>query len=195
MPLGSSATARHLFAWWVAGLLTGALPAPVSGQMAAEYGDTAETRAEAELLDRADYSWELQAMNGERLSLEQFEGKVLFINMWATWCAPCVAEIRSIIALRDSLADTDVQFLLISPERPRDVRRFLRHYHHQNQLPVYVEYERMPAVFGLEALPTTYIVDRQGRIVFKLRGTTNWDTGVARNLLRALNMASHSASM
>jgi hypothetical protein len=50
-----------------------------------------------------------------------------------------------------------------------------------------VEHQRMPEVFALEALPTSYIIDRNGRIVFKLRGTTNWDTDAARELLRALN--------
>lgn len=169
------------------------MAAPVSAQMAAEYVDSVMPRPEpetfdlAELPDHADYSWTFQTIGGNKVSLEEFEGKVLFINMWATWCAPCVDEIRSIVALRNSLADTDVEFLLISPERPRHVRRFLRHYHHRHRLPVYVEHERMPPVFGLEALPTTYIVDRKGRIVFKLRGATNWDTDAARDLLTALS--------
>ncbi len=159
--------------------------------MAAEYVDSVIPRHEAESFDVADFSWTLQTVRGKRVSLEQFRGEVLFINMWATWCAPCVQELNTILALRDSLSDTDVEFLLVSPQEPRHVRRFLRRYRHHHRLPVFVEYERMPEAFEPEALATTYIVDRQGRIVFKLRGTTNWDTKAARDALRALSNKSH----
>ena len=156
--------------------------------MPPEYIDSVSPLPRDGLLGQVDYSWTLQTVEGDTLSLERFKGNVLFINMWATWCAPCVAEMRSIAALRDSLADTDIEFLLVSPEHPRHVRHFLhRHGYH---LPVLVEHERMPEAFGLEALPTTYIIDRDGRIVLKYRGATNWDTAAARELLRALSASS-----
>ncbi len=166
--------------------LVGALAAPVSGQMAVELVDSIPRRNGNENANSADFSWTLQTLRGDRVPLEQFKGKVMFINIWATWCAPCVQEMGSINALRESLADTDIEFLLVSPEQPRHVSRFLRRFQKHKHLPVLVEYSRMPDVFGLEAVPTTYIVDRYGRIVFKLRGTTHWDTDAARELLRAL---------
>ena len=179
----SCGTSRSLF---VVIALVGAITAPASGQTASELLDSAEAVAEAEAFDRADYSWTLQTLHGEKVSLAQYAGKVLFMNIWATWCAPCIEELRTVAALRDSLSNTDVEFLLVSPEEPRHVRRFLRRFRHHRHLPVLVEYHRMPGVFELEAVPTSYIFDRSGRIVLKLRGTTNWDTAEARNLLRAL---------
>jgi hypothetical protein len=122
--------------------------------MTAESVDSILPRRGHERAAYADYSWTLQTVRGDTVPLERFKGKVLFINVWATWCAPCVTD--------------------------------LQRYHHDRLPPVFVEWERMPDVFGLEALPTSYIVDRRGRIVFKLRGTTNWDTAAARELLRAL---------
>ena len=165
--------------------LIGAAAAPMSGQMLLEYVDSITSLPGRAMHGHADYSWTLQTAQGDTLSLERFKDKVLFINMWATWCVPCVAEMRSIAALRDSLSDTDIEFLLVSPERPHHVRHFL--YRHGYDLRVLVEYERMPEAFGLEALPTTYIIDRDGRVVFKYRGATDWDTAAARELLWALS--------
>jgi thiol-disulfide isomerase/thioredoxin len=167
--------------------LVGVLTAPVSGQMAADYVESPRPLPLEEAYEPADFSWTLQTVRGKTVSLSDYVGKVLFINMWATWCAPCIAEMHTISALRDSLSDTDVEFLLISPEEPRQVRRFLRRFGHIRELPVLVERQRVPEAYGLEALPTSYIIDRNGQIVFKLRGTTNWDTAAARDLLRALS--------
>ena len=133
---------------------------------------------------RADYGWTIQTPEGERVRLEAYRGRVLFINMWASWCAPCVAEMASIQRLRDSLRETDVEFLLVSPEAREPVERFLRRYGYD--LPVFLEVGDMPEVFGLRALPTTFVVDRSGNIVLKHRGAADWDDGAVRAFLEAL---------
>lgn len=133
---------------------------------------------------RADYDWTLRRLDGERVQLEAYRGRVLFINMWASWCTPCVAEMGSIQRLRDSLRDSGVEFLLVSPEEAEPVERFLRRYGYD--LPVLLEAEEMPAVFGLRALPTTFVVDRAGNIVLKHRGAAEWDNGSMRAFLRTL---------
>lgn len=132
---------------------------------------------------RADYDWTLGTLDGDTLRLDRFHDRVLFINVWATWCPPCVGELASIERLRGSL-DADVEFLLVSPEDAAPVRRFLRRYGYA--LPVYLEREEMPAAFGLRALPTTFVVDRAGRIVLKHRGAAEWDDAAVREFLAAL---------
>lgn len=132
----------------------------------------------------ADYDWTLRKLDGERLRLDAYRGRVLFINMWASWCTPCVAEMGSIARLRESLRGTGVEFLLVSPEEPEPVERFLRRYGYD--LPVLLEAEEMPAAFGLRALPTTYVVDRSGNIVLKQRGAADWDSDAVRGFLQAL---------
>jgi thiol-disulfide isomerase/thioredoxin len=134
--------------------------------------------------DRADYQWTMRTLEGEPVDLEAFRGRVLFINMWASWCAPCVAEMGSIQRLRDSLRGTGVEFLLISPEDPEPVERFLRRYGYD--LPILLEVEEMPEAFGLRALPTTFVVDRTGNIVLKHRGASEWDDDAVRAFLHAL---------
>lgn len=133
---------------------------------------------------RADYDWTLRRLGGEPVELAAYQGRVLFINMWASWCAPCVAEMAGIERLRGSLRDTEVEFLLISPEDPEPVERFVKRYGYD--LPILLEVDRMPEAFGLEALPTTFVVDRAGNIVLAHRGAAEWDQDAVRTFLRSL---------
>ena len=133
---------------------------------------------------RADYDWTLRTLSGERVRLEAYRGRVLFVNMWASWCLPCVAEMASIQRLRDSLQGSGVEFLLISPEDPEPVERFLRRYAYN--LPVFLEVTEMPEDFGLRALPTTFVVERSGNIVLKHRGAAEWDDDAVRAFLQTL---------
>jgi thiol-disulfide isomerase/thioredoxin len=167
------------------------------GSGCATPGGGAQARAEAALaaaltaspgtrtvLGQADYDWGLRTPGGEPLELEAFRGRVLFINMWASWCAPCVAEMASIERLRTSLAGSGVEFLLVSPEDPAPVERFMKRYGYD--LPVLLEVDRMPAAYDLRALPTTWVVDRAGNVVLKHRGATDWDRDAVRAFLRSL---------
>jgi len=153
-------------------------------QAAASRPPDQEPPQEVEVVGKADFRWRLRTLGGSPTSLEAFRGQVLFINMWATWCGPCVQELASIQVLVDSMKDSGVAFLLVSPEDPEPVERFLRV--HGYDLPVYLEVQEMPPAFGLRALPTTFVVDRQGRIVLRHRGAADWDQDAVRSFLLAL---------
>lgn len=132
----------------------------------------------------ADFRWTIRPLDGEPMALEAFRGRVLFINVWASWCAPCVRELQSIEGLRHRLADTDIAFLLVAAEGEVPVRRFLRR--HRYDLPFFLEEARVPAAFGLRGLPTTWVVDREGRIVLRHHGEAVWDTDRVEGALRSL---------
>lgn len=137
----------------------------------------------------ADYSWRLTSLGGEPLTLERFRGRTLFINVWASWCAPCVAELDDIQKLYDSLrtgesADTSIAIVLITPDRRSAAERFLRR--RGLTVPAYIEARRTPSAFALRALPTTYIVAPDGSIVLVHLGATKWNTAEVRDFLRAL---------
>ena len=70
---------------------------------------------------QADYSWSIRTLNGREVTLSEFKDKVIFINFWATWCMPCVAEMSNIQSLYDSLKSKRVAFLLISDESKETV--------------------------------------------------------------------------
>lgn len=132
----------------------------------------------------ADYDWRIRRLNGEPVELEAFRGEVLFINLWAPWCPPCVRELRGIEELRRRVSDTDVRFLIVSTEDGESVEEFLRR--RQYDLPFYLELETVPAAFGRVGLPTTWVVDRRGRIVLTRHGAARWDRGPVVSFLRSL---------
>lgn len=132
----------------------------------------------------ADFDWPLLTLNGERTSLAAFRGKVLVINHWATWCLPCLEELPSLAALRAAVPDSSIAFLLVSPQDRRRVSEFVRR--RGIALPVFLEADLTPRAFGLEAVPTTWVVDRTGEIVLKRRGAMRWDTPELITLLRTL---------
>jgi thiol-disulfide isomerase/thioredoxin len=130
----------------------------------------------------ADYDWRLTTLDGQPVSLSDYRGEVIVINVWATWCAPCVRELESFARLSEALGDTPVNILLVSSERAEPVRRFARRYRYD--LPFLLESGPMPAAFDLRALPTTYVIDREGRIMLKQRGAADWgSTAVVRYLI------------
>lgn len=120
--------------------------------------------------------WKVRALNGTDVALDAYRGRPIFLNLWATWCAPCVAELGSIARLRDSLAAAgrdDVVFLLVAPETRRSVQRF--HARRPVDLPLFVELDPLPAALGIRAVPSTWLIDGAGRIAAVHRGAREWD--------------------
>lgn len=117
--------------------------------------------------------WKLQSLDGVETSLSAFEGKVLFVNLWATWCGPCVVEMPGIQRLYEQFPREDVAFLLVSDEPPDVVEEFVDE--KGWKLPLYVSDEERPSAFDSRGIPATFILDRTGRIVFRHVGSAAWD--------------------
>lgn len=135
-------------------------------------------------LARADLSWSMLSLSGARVTLEAFRGRVVIVNSWATWCEPCVAELRSLTALRAAVPDSALVFVLVAPQRRSPVQSFVRR--RGLTLPVYLETTPAPAVYRFEAVPTTWIIDRDGRIVMRHRGAMRWDTPAIQQFVQTL---------
>jgi thiol-disulfide isomerase/thioredoxin len=133
---------------------------------------------------QVDYLGILRTVDGAEVSLDQFRGKPLFVNVWATWCGPCVAEMPSIQALYDATKAAGVAFLLISEEEADVVRGFVAD--GQFTFPVYLA-EKLPGVFESRGIPTTFIVNREGRIIYRHTGGADWNSDSCQNLLRTLS--------
>ena len=131
-----------------------------------------------------DYNWSIRTLNENEISLSEFKGKVIFINFWATWCAPCIAEMPSIQLLYASLKLEDVAFLLISDEDEKKVQDFMKE--KKYTFPVFLRGEDLPKVFQESGIPRTYIVNREGGIVFKEVGAVKWDDESCMRFLRRL---------
>ena len=123
--------------------------------------------------------------NGNKKVLADFEGKVLLINFWATWCAPCIREIPSIARLHAKKDGQNFKVLPISTDSKgaKAPLNFLKKIK-QTNLPIYVDTKMMLArAMGVNVLPTTILVDRRSNIIGRIDGAAEWDSAEALALI------------
>ncbi len=141
------------------------------------------THAETELLNG---DMVLETTTGERIVLSQIRNKVLFINFWATWCPPCIAEMPGINELYQQTATDDVVFLMIATDE--DFSKAERFVERKGfDFPIYKLASGVPAVLQSRVLPTTYIVGKKGEIVVKHQGMADYNNEKVKGLLERLS--------
>ena len=123
--------------------------------------------------------------DGAKLTLERFRGKIVVLNLWATWCTPCVAEMPMLDRLQQQLESVGVVVVALSLDRggPETVREFFDA-HGIEHLGVYVD-PTMRAQGDLKVigLPTTILIDRQGDDRGRIVGPAEWDEARAADLV------------
>jgi thiol-disulfide isomerase/thioredoxin len=133
----------------------------------------------------AEPTWKVYTLSGAPTTLGEYRGKVVFVNFWATWCGPCVAEMPSIQRLQEKMKDTPVQFLLVSDEDPATIEKFvkkklwtLQSFHGDG---------KPPSVFHTIGIPATFIVNPSGMVVYRHIGGARWDADEVVEFLRGLS--------
>lgn len=115
---------------------------------------------------------EVQARDGKRVRLADFTGKVLLVDFWASWCGPCKTSFPVLDALYRELHPRGLEVLAVNvDERRDDAEEFLRSRSHQ-MLVAFDPQGRAPEAFGVGAMPSSYVIDRQGMIRFTHTGFT-----------------------
>lgn len=127
---------------------------------------------QVELTD-LDYQWVLGTADSEPVFLSDLKNQVIFLNFWATWCPPCVAELPEIEKAYQKHKN-QVAFLLVTNEKPEIVEAFMEK--HGYDLPVLYPGTAIPEVFQASSIPTTYIISGEGKIVARKSGAANWDS-------------------
>lgn len=115
----------------------------------------------------------VQTLDGATVRTTDLKGKVLIVNFWATWCPPCRAEIPDLVALQEKYKDRLVVLGISMDETaPEEVRAFART--HQINYPVAMATPAILTAYpNMSSLPTSFIVDREGRVVQKYYGMLN----------------------
>jgi cytochrome c biogenesis protein CcmG/thiol:disulfide interchange protein DsbE len=118
--------------------------------------------------------------------LRDYRGRVVLINFWATWCPPCLDEIPSLNALYEAMDSNRLVILAFSVDQSWDpVRRFLSQNHYV--LPVYDDFNRkVSTLYGTHKFPETYIINKKGKVAFKIIGETDWMASEMLSYLRQL---------
>jgi len=114
-------------------------------------------------------------LEGNEFSLRNFENKVLFINYWATWCNPCLAEMPSMAELYNQYKENNnIVFLYLSKEDADTIIDYIPKNSSLEQLPIY-KIVTDDDLFSTRGIPTTFIVNRNGEIVVKDVGSAAWN--------------------
>ena len=121
---------------------------------------------------RANLDFTLKDINGANVQLADYKGKVVLLNFWATWCGPCKLEIPEFVEAYDRYRDKGFVILGVLSEddpSPADLRTFMTEF--KMNYPVFREHQDFAAANGeLWALPTSFLIDRQGSICTKHMG-------------------------
>ncbi len=123
---------------------------------------------------------------GGRVRLADFAGQIVLLNFWATWCAPCVREMPSLDRLQAKLVDDGLAIVAVSLDRGGAgvVEPFAEQLGLKD-LGLYLDPKSILAkAFGVTGLPTTFVIDRDSRIVGALQGSAEWDSPEALALVR-----------
>ena len=125
---------------------------------------------------------------GRKLGLADFRGKFVLVNLWATWCGPCRREMPSLDRLQARLSGGDFTVLALSQDRKgvAAVQKFLAQIGTQH-LDVFVDSSaRSARKLGAIGLPTTVLLDREGRVIGRLIGSAEWDSDEAARLIKSV---------
>lgn len=137
-------------------------------------------------LDKNDASFKGQ--NGELVQLSDLKGKVVFLNFWASWCPPCIAEMPSIDKLHSRYkGDKEIVFLMVDVDgKIESSMDFMQK--RKFQLPVYVPAGATPVEYFAGSMPTTVILDKSGSIVFKHTGAADYSNANISELIDKLRL-------
>ncbi len=139
--------------------------------------------------------FELKDMDGNLKTLAYYSGKPVIINFWATWCPPCRAELPSMNRGWEKIKDEDIAMLAINVGEDEDtVFAFMGNYPIEFDLLL----DRTGDIVNhwpVKGLPTTFVLDPQGRIIYRAIGGREWDSDALLNKVRALKSSSTAPSL
>ncbi|OGC04747.1 hypothetical protein A2276_02085 [candidate division WOR-1 bacterium RIFOXYA12_FULL_43_27] len=119
----------------------------------------------------------LESLSGSSETLSSYKGKVVFLNFWATWCPPCRGEMPSIQKLHEKMQGKDFVILAVAVgERKQAVESFINS--NKYTFPILLDPENeVSEVYRVAGIPTTLLIDKSGKVVFRETGGRDWSSG------------------
>lgn len=124
----------------------------------------------------AGSGFQMVDLNGKTVTMDSLKGKVIFMNIWATWCPPCIAEMPNIQSLYEKVDADKIAFVMLSVDEGsiNKVKNFINK--KGFTFPVYMPASQIPQEFSSSAIPTTFVISPAGEIVAKQEGMAEYDT-------------------
>ncbi|MBN2545374.1 MAG: TlpA family protein disulfide reductase [Spirochaetes bacterium] len=125
-------------------------------------------------------------MNGNKTKISDFKDKVIFLNLWATWCPPCRAEMPSMEKLHNKFKDKEFVILAVSQgENMKTVENFLKK--NKYSFKIFTDDKNeVASSYGTGSIPTSYLIDKNGNMIAQFVGGRDWFSKEAVDLINAL---------
>jgi thiol-disulfide isomerase/thioredoxin len=130
----------------------------------------------------------IHSEEGVQVTLSQFKGKIVLLNLWASWCLPCVRELPALDRLQKRLGGEDFVVVAVSLDSDPDLARklFIDQLSIEH-LKLYIEpAEQIGRFFPVDVLPASFFIDRKGQAIGLLRSYVEWDDAHADTLINRL---------
>jgi peroxiredoxin len=138
-------------------------------------------------------AFDLAGLDGKRIALKDFRGKPVIVNFWATWCPPCRAEMPSIQRAWEAVKDDGIAVIAVNVgEDAEIVAQFKAEYPLEFPLAMDKDFSAVQS-WPVKGLPTTFVLDPEGRLAYEATGSREWDDPKLLDLVRALKSDGQSA--
>lgn len=128
----------------------------------------------------------LETLEGKKVSLKDYKGKVVFLNFWATWCPPCKVEMPDMDSLYKKYKDKGLVMLAVNmQESAGTVKKFMKKNGYSFTVLMDTNGD-VTELYNAIYIPITYIIDKEGRLAGKAMGAREWNNDAVSNLLEEL---------
>ena len=159
------------------GLITPKIETPYQNETDNELATTTTS-------NQADFNLTLMDEDGNTLSLADFKGKAIFMNMWATWCPPCIAEMPNINNLYKEMG-REVAFVMVSLDDDFETAKAFNS-RKGFDLPIYTLQSHRPTMYQSTTVPTTYVISADGQLMMTHKGMANYNTSKFKKFLEEI---------
>lgn len=130
----------------------------------------------------------LQDINGKKVSLSDFRDKVVLVKFWATWCPPCRESTPELIAVYNNLKDKGFAILALSVDQGKDAKIVVSEFVKEYSIPYIVLLSDRDTAkkYGISGIPSSFLIDKTGRIVDKHSGFMHGMSAILENEIRKL---------
>ena len=139
------------------------------------FNKSSKEDARRNLINEGSPVAELIDAEGNAAYFDDFKGKILFVNNWASWCPPCIAEMPTIQELKNKMPADEVAFVMISYDRdPQKGIDWMKK--NDVSLPVYFPGQNLPGEYITNSIPATFVLDRNGNLLHKQVGMADYSS-------------------
>jgi thiol-disulfide isomerase/thioredoxin len=135
-----------------------------------------------------NYDFKIKTLDGKEIDFNTYRGKTIFLNMWATWCGPCRAEMPSIQSLYDKVNNDSVVFVMLSIDAEGHPEKVSKYVDAKGfTFPVFIAGD-LPPQLQVKTIPSTFVISKDGTLEYTKSGMAEYDTKSFRKFLEKLTI-------